>query len=162
MVNQLVYLFETIQRVYVDIILCLLIVRQPLLQVMPYVVYQLLPLLLLQQRANRVAYLEVANYNLGRRVHKHRNTSGVHIVHIVEVAGSATTNGDHYILKLCQFMEHVILYFAKSLFATLGENVGHLAAKTLLNKEIEVVEAKTKLARHDLADRRFASSHVAD
>ena len=85
----------------------------------------------------------------------------VHVFHVVEETGSASSAADDHILKLRYLVKHVVLYAAEGLLTLFGEDLCHGLVAAALYVPVEVVEGHIQLLGQGAADGGLASTHVA-
>ena len=100
--------------------------------------------------------------HLGRGFEPDDLRLGVHVLHIVEEAGSAAATADDDILKLGHLVQHVALNATEALLALLGKDLAHLLAHAALDVPVKVVERHVQLFGQGAADGGLAGAHVTD
>jgi hypothetical protein len=74
---------------------------------------------------------------------------------------SATTCGDHSVVRLGQVVEHLFLYITKDIFAFAGKKLPYRAAQLVLDHMVRVHKRHIQPARQLSADGGFARTWKA-
>lgn len=83
------------------------------------------------------------------------------VVHIVEIAGSATAASHDDVFKVGNLVQHATLKVAEAIFAALCEKLLHRGVEPALNVGVEVDKFLAEVSGKSLSESGLATAHIS-
>ena len=116
-----------------------------------------------KQRTGKTLPPQPLHEDVHGRVQKYRLAPAVHVVHVVEKAGSPSPRRHHEIVPaLPHLAQQLSLQFSKTSFAPRGEQFGNAASRPFLDSPVEVDKTQPLPQSEIPGVGRFSAGHVTD
>ena len=123
---------------------------------------QLVVALALYEGAWRAADAQAGEDDVGRADEMDGGAAGVHVVHVVEIAGSASAGSYDDVLEVGDLTEDGALELAKALFAACGKECGNGLAVTALQIVVGIDEGEAEVVSQGATQSGLSAGHEAN